>query len=178
MNFLGKLLVVLIAVMSIAFLGVAIVLYSTHNNWKVTIDEQQTTIADLSGELETLEKSYTQAARNLDLEIETAEQQVRKLERERVAIAARNEEKRAELETLQQQRRDTTTKIARTQVINRQLAEKNTSLRQDIASTLAATNTAFDKAVEATSDLHDAKIELETELERNAQLLEQLQGNF
>jgi chromosome segregation ATPase len=178
MNLLGKMLVVVITVMSIAFMGVAIALYSTHNNWKATIDDQQATIADLNADLERLQTAYKQNATNLNLEIETAEQQVRKLERERVAIAGRNEAMRSEIETLKQERRDTTTAIANTQAAIQRLAEENAQIEQSIARTQVATNTAFDKAVDATSELHEAKIKLETELERNAQLLEQVQGNF
>lgn len=176
MNLIGKILVVIVTVMSIAFLGVAISLYATHNNWKATIEEQTAKIAELNTQLESLQTQYAQYDQNLDLELSAAEQQIRKLERERVALVSRNEEIRAEIENLQQQRRDNTTVIAATQAKNAQLASQNDDLEQDIDRTLTAMNNAFQGAVEATSELHEAKIKLETELERNAQLLEQVEG--
>ena len=177
MNLIGKFLVVLITVMSVAFLGIAISLFSTHHNWKATVDQQKATITELNADREALQTRYRQNVANLDLELDTAEQQVRKLERERVALFTQNESVNSEIDTLKQQRRDTTMAIAQTQTENKTLGERNDSLKQDIATTQTAMNTAFDQAVEATSELHEAKMQLEIELERNAQLLEQVQGN-
>lgn len=178
MNLIGKILVVVITVMSISFMAVAFALYSTHTNWKAKIDDQTSTITELNTELETLETQYKRNVASLKLEIETAEQQVRKLERERVAIVAQNDDMRGKLESLKQDRRDVTAEIAKTQNTNKEIADKNIQLQQEIAATQTATDAAFTRAVEATSALHEAKMKLESELERNAQLLEQVQGNL
>ncbi len=178
MNFIGKLLVVAITVTSVAFLGVAIVLYSSHHNWKATVDEQKATITSLRAEMGTLETKYKQDVRDLDLEIEAAEYQVRKLERERVALVARNAGAKGEIVSLNQVRRDTIKDIAQTQTRNQAIASRNAEIEQEIQSSQEATNAAFEAAVTATSELHGAKAKLEIELERNAQLLEQTQGNL
>lgn len=177
MNLLGKIMVVLVALMSISFLGVATAIFATHKNWSATMQEQNAEITELRADLDTLQTDYKRVERNLALEIETAEQQAVKLERDRVALANRNAAKQAEIENLRQQGRDLTTALAGTQAKNKQLAETNAELQQDITSTMQATDAAFDATVEATSKLHEAKMMLETELERNAQLIEQAGGN-
>lgn len=177
MNLLGKILVVLVALMSIAFLGVATAVFATHKNWSATIQEQNTQITELRTNLEELETDYKRVESNLDLELETAQQQVLKLESERVALIKRNAAALAQINDLGQKRRDLTNAVASTQVKNKQLAEENAQLHEEIASTMQATNAAFDATVEATSQLHEAKMKLEVELERNAQLVEQAGGN-
>ncbi|MCO6046988.1 hypothetical protein NG895_24070 [Aeoliella sp. ICT_H6.2] len=177
MNLLGKILVVLVTLMSIAFLGVATAVFATHKNWSATMTNQNTQITQLRQDLETLETDYKRLESNLELEIDTAQQQVIKLENERAALANRNAAAQAQIDDLRQQRRDLTTAVASTQAKNKQLAETNAQLQQDIAGTMQATNAAFDETVRATSQLHEAKMMLETELERNAQLVEQAGGN-
>lgn len=174
MNLIGKILVVLVMLMSVSFLGVAIVVFSSHTNWKAKIDAQKEQIAELDASLEKLKTQYKVTDSSLQLEIESAEQQVLKLERERVALAARNMNAQAEIDALKQKRRELTADVASTQAAVEQLANENRKLQQDIGSNIEATNSTFTSAVEATSELHEAKMKLETQLERNAQLVEQV----
>src|SRR3972149_2988468 len=57
-------------------------------------------------------------------EVETAQQQVRKLEAERVALVDRNAAVQTELDQLKAERRDATAAVAATQVNNQRLAEE------------------------------------------------------
>ena len=175
-NFLGKMFAVLVTVMSIVFLGAAIAVFVSHKNWKATIDEQNARIQELQAQQDTFTTQYKLNNANLQLELASAENQIVKLERERVDLMQRNEQVDQQLSDLKQQRRDLTTSIAQTQERNSELVTKNDQLQQDIAATQEAMGTAFDQAVRATSELHDAKLKLETELERNAQLVEQAGG--
>lgn len=177
MNLLGKILVVLVALASIMFLGVSIAVFTTHKDWETTVKDQQTEIQELNAEKEKLSDAYKRYVSNLQLEIDSAEQQVLKLENERAALATRNQEVQAELDRLKQARRDLTAEVASVQDANKRIAEENQQLEQNIESNQQAINQAFDSTVAATSDLHEAKVKLEIELERNAQLVEQVGGN-
>lgn len=174
MNLFGKILVVLVMLLSVAFLGVAIAVFSSHTNWKAKIDAQKEQITELTADLDTLQTQYKVTDSNLQLEIEAAQHQALKLERERVALAGRNANAQSEIDTLKQERRDLTKAVADTQDTVKQLAGENRKLQQDIESNIEATNTAFTSSVEATSELHEAKMKLETQLERSAQLVEQV----
>ncbi|WP_442483802.1 hypothetical protein [Aeoliella sp. SH292] len=176
MNLLGKILVVLVTLLAIGFLAVAITVFTTHKNWHAEIVGQNTQIATLNAQLERLKSDYKQTEGNLELELESAENQVVKLENERVALAQRNEQAQAQIDELAQQRRDLTTAVAQVQAINQRLGEENQQLQQTIASTLQATDAAFNETVKSTSELHEAKVMLESQLERNAQLVEQVGG--
>lgn len=195
MNLLGKILVVLVSLASIMFLGVSIAVFTTHKNWDVTVKDQQAEIQELNAETEKLSEAYKRYVSSLEQEIEAAQQQVIKLENERATLEARNNEVQAELERLRQTRRDLTSEVASVQASITQLIGRNEKpeaedpkdrpeqlgeidrLEREIDSNQQAINKAFDRAVAATSELHEAKIKLEIELERNAQLVEQVGGN-
>lgn len=177
MNLLGKILVVLVTLLAIGFLAVAITVFTTHKNWHAEIVGQNTRITELNAKLDRLKADYKRSEGNLDMELQTAEQQVIKLENERVALAQRNQQAQEQIDELKQQRRDLTTAVAEVQATNQRLGEENDKLQQDIASTLQVTDTAFNEAVRSTSELHEAKVMLESQLERNAQLVEQVGGN-
>jgi chromosome segregation ATPase len=177
MNLFGKILVVLVTLLAIGFLAVAITAFTTHKNWHADIVGQNTQITALNAQLERLKSDYKRSEGNLELELESAQNQVIKLENERVALAQRNEQAQSQIDELAQQRRDLTTAVAQVQAINQRLGEENQQLQQTIASTLQATDAAFNETVKSTSELHEAKVMLESQLERNAQLVEQVGGN-
>lgn len=175
-NFLGKMLVVLVAIMSTMFLGVAIAVFSTHKNWDATIKEQDALKKKLNEQQEQFATQYKLNDGNIQIELASAEYQVIKLERERINWVLRNQELEEQLAVLRQNKLDLTNNIDETQQKNKELLTKNQQLQDEIATTQKSIGVAFDETVRATSELHDAKLKLEVQLERNAQLVEQAGG--
>ena len=93
MNWLGKVFVVLILIMSLVFMGLAMAVYATHKNWKEIIDGTNGLAAQLQQAETTnnqLTEQHNRKVEELDAEIQAAEQRARQLEAERVALIARN----------------------------------------------------------------------------------------
>lgn len=173
MNLLGKIFVVMIVVMSLVFLGLAMAVYSAHRNWPAEVAGLRQQVTNTRAELEQQVSRYQQDAENLQLEKDTAEQQIRKLESERVALVSRLEDTQTEVNQLKQQNRDATTAVAATQQVNQKIAEENQVLQQNIIATQEAADRAFDQTVQATGELHEATIQVQNLIERNQQLTEQ-----
>ncbi|MGI9455677.1 MAG: hypothetical protein ACR2NU_03900, partial [Aeoliella sp.] len=176
MNLIGKIFVVIIVVLSVLFMGLSMAVYSTHKNWKAAVDTQKTEIDKIKNEYEQYKSQYGLVESNLRLEIDSAEQQVSKLESERVLRETQNVEIQEELKKLKEASRDATAAVASTQENNAQLARKNAGLQTDIITAQEASDAAFAKTLDATSKLHDAAIKLNAELERNAELTGQIAG--
>lgn len=176
MNLIGKIFVVIILLLSVLFMGLAMAVYATHKNWKATVDAQKTQIQTLTADKQKLQSEYDLTSSELQREIDSAEQQVRKLESERVALNSLNESIQEELGALKQERREATSAVSATQANNERLAKENMGLQQEIIAAQQAADEAFKKTVTATSELHDTANKLSSEIERNAQLTEQVAG--
>lgn len=174
MNLIGKIFVVIIVVLSVLFMGLSMAVYSTHKNWYAAVQNQRQQLQDLQTELDRLKSQYQLVESNLQLEIDSAQQQIRKLESERVALVARNEDIQTAVNQLKQEQRDATQAVASTQANNAQLAQQNVELQQNIIAAQEAADRAFSTVVDKTSELHDTATKLNTELERNAQLTQQV----
>lgn len=173
MNLLGKIFVVMIVIFSVLFMGLAMAVYSAHKNWPNQVATLQSDLSRVRSELEQQRSRYEQASSNLNLEKEAAEQQIRKLETERVAQLSRLDDIQTEVNQLKQQNRDSTAAVSATQQVSAELAKENFGLQRDIIATQEAADDAFDKVVQATSELHDAANQLALEIERNQQLTQQ-----
>ena len=118
MNLLGKIFVVLIVVMSLVFMTLALAVYATHKNWKDIVEGPNGLQAQLDTaqtELDQTKTDYNRLESQLKGEVESAQQQVRKLEAERVALVDRNAAVQTELDQLKAERRDATAAVAATQ---------------------------------------------------------------
>ena len=179
MNWLGKVFVVLILVMSLVFMGLAMAVYATHKNWKDIIEGPSGLRAQLDQarqENEQLKTLHNRKVEELAAEIEAAEQQVRKLETEREALASRNVEIQAELDRLNQDIREATAAVASTQANNDRLAAEATALRQQIRTAQQARDAAFRETLAATEQLHQVAGQYEIARERLEQLTQQVAG--
>ena len=158
MNLLGKIFVVLIAVMSLVFMTLALAVYATHKNWKDIVNGPtglQSQLQLKTTEFDQLKNDYNRLESQLKGEVESAQLQVRKLEAERG---------------------DATAAVAATQQNNQRLAEEVTGLREDIRTNQQARDQAFATTLQATEDLHQTKGQLDSTVERNRQLTSQVSG--
>ena len=177
MNLLGKIFVVLITVLSIVFMTLAMMVYATHKNWRDVVkgpNGLEAKLAQATTEYSQLQNQYNRLESQLKAESEAALQQVRKLESERVALVERNAAIQTELDEERRTRRDHTAAVAATQQNNQRLAEEVANLRDDIRNNQQARDTAFATSLEATEELHQAKGQLDSTLERTRQLTSQV----
>ena len=133
MNWLGKVFVVVILIMSLVFMGLAMAVYATHKNWKTVSENfEQASSRNRKAERQALEPTHNRRVEDLEREKTTAKQQAAKLEAERVSLAERNAQIQTELDGLKQNQREHIAAVASTQKINQALAGEVAELRQKI----------------------------------------------
>jgi len=176
MNWLGKVFVVVILIMSLVFMGLAMAVYATHKNWQqVSLDLNKKLVA-AQAENAKLQTEHNRRVEDLEREKTAAEQQAAKLDAERVSLAERNALIQAERDNLVQNQRDHIAAVAATQKINEGLATEVTGLRQQIRTAQQDRDRLFKTALDATEELHQAAGEYNTARERNEQLTKQTAG--
>jgi len=178
MNLLGKIFVVLIVVLSVVFMTLAMMVYATHRNWRDIVENPTTglkaKLAQSNRDYDTLKNQYNRLESQLKGEAEAALQQVRKLETELASKIELNKAIQIELDQEQLTRREHTEAIHDTQQINQRLADEVADRRDDIRANQQARDTAFAASLKATEELHQAKGQFESTLERNRQLTSQV----
>jgi chemotaxis protein histidine kinase CheA len=182
MNWLGKVFVVLILIMSLVFMGLAMAVYATHRNWKDVIEGTpgspglRTRLQQAEQKNQELIAQHNRKVEELEGEREAAEQQVRKLETERASLASRNQGIQAELDKLNQDIAQATAAVAATQANNDKLAAEVTNLRQQIRTAQQARDAAFKETLASTERLHQLIGDYEIAQERLQQLTQQVAG--
>ncbi len=184
MNSLGKLLVIMILVMSVVFMGFAITVYSTHRNWRelVTNDKPgpgkplglQRQLADLrtknnelQGQLETLNKEITdergahqKSLAELQTTLTTLKQEYDKQVAEHAALVEGERQAVAATEAAHK-----TLEALRGEV---------TKIRGDILTVQKEKEDEFNRAVKLSDDLNQSKAASDLLKKRNVQLTDQL----
>jgi hypothetical protein len=176
MNWLGKVFVVVILIMSLVFMGLALAVYATHKNWQQVSLDLNKKLQAAQADNAKLQTEHNRRVEDLEREKTIAEQQVAKLDAERVSLAERNTTIQAQLDNLQQNQREHIAAFDATQKINVGLAGEVTGLRNTIRTTIEARDSLFKKALDATEELHKAAGEYNTTRERNEQLTKQTAG--
>ena len=174
MNFFEKILTGLICIVSLFLMWVSIMVYATHKNWKEDatalksqLDQATTTNQQLQSERRSLESQ-------LKAEVEAAQQEVRKLESERVALMTQNTTIQSELDQLRQKERANTAAVASTQSNNEKLTAEVEALRKQIRENQQSRDNAFATMIKATDELHQAQSQVSSLKERNVQLVTDL----
>ena len=176
MNWLGKVFVVVILIMSLVFMGLAMAVFATHKNWQQASETLKKKLTDSQSENARLQTEHNRRVEELEREKTAAEQQGAKSEAERVSLAERLTQMQTELDSLKQNQRDHIAAVASTQKINEGLAGEVTELRSRIRNTMQDRDKLFKTALDATEELHKANGEYNTARERNEQLTKQTAG--
>lgn len=178
MNFVGKLFVTLILVMSVSFMAIGLGVNRTHRDLKAEADRLREDVTEAKTRYQDEQTGLVNRHRRLDaalqLEQQAALDQLLKLEREFVTLRHRNAALADELDTLRDQRGEATARVADAQQGNLQLAADVSQLRTDIQQNDEARQQAFDKALEDTETLHQLQGQLERTLERRRDLRQDL----
>ncbi len=173
MNWLGKVFVVVILIMSLVFMGLAMAVFATHKNWQQVSVDLKKKLTDSQSENARLQTEHNRRVEELEREKVAAEQQGAKSEAERVSLAERLALLQTELDDLKQKQRQHIAAVASTQKINEGLATEVTGLRAAIRNTMQDRDKLFKTALDATEELHKANNEYNTARERNEQLTKQ-----
>jgi hypothetical protein len=176
MNWLGKVFVVVILIMSLVFMGLALAVYATHKNWQQVSTDLKKKLTDAQAENARLQTEHNRRVEDLQREKTIAEQQLAKLDTERVSLAERNTLIQAELDGLKQNQRDHIAAFASTQKLNEGLTADVTDLRNRIKTAQTDRDKLFKTALDATEELHKAAGEYNAARERNEQLTKQTAG--
>lgn len=176
MNWLGKVFVVLILLMSVIFMALSMAVYATHKNWKTVADNLQTQLQTAEARNQQLETEHNRRVEELELEKSSALQQVQKLETERVGLIDRNAQIQTELDNLRANERSQLATMTATQELNKALSGDVTNLRQQIREEQQARDAAVAATLTATENLHQLKSDYETARQRTQQLTSQVTG--
>jgi hypothetical protein len=176
MNWLGKVFVVIILIMSLVFMGLAMAVYATHKNWQqvsVALKEKLTAAQADNAKLQT---EHNRKVEDLERDKAIAQQQSAKAESERDSLDQRLKLIQAERDGLVQNQREHIAAVASTQKINEGLAADVTGLRTQIRTAIDARDKLFKSALDATEELHKVNGSYNEARERNEQLLKQNAG--
>jgi DNA repair exonuclease SbcCD ATPase subunit len=174
MNFIGKIFVVLIFVMSLVFMSFAIAVYGTHQNWKEEAEKQQNLVNIARGELTKAEEEKTKLEADLHLQIDAREQALAKLETERKELAAQREELVKERDALLIKDKEAVVALKAAQQNLARLTDEVEGLRGEIRDAQGQRDKHFDRVVELTDQIHQAQGEVGRLEERRIQLAAQL----
>ena len=150
MNLIGKILVLLIVIMSIVFMGLAMTVYSSHENWRDQAQSLNKKLAESRAQLNQAKDAFDRMESKLSGDLEAIQQQIRKLESERTMLVDRNVGIQAELDQLKQQSRDRIAAVAATQQNNDRLVKEVTEQRQELRDNQQARDKDFGVMLDAT----------------------------
>lgn len=174
MNFFGKILTVLVFIASILLMWTALMVYSTHRNWKEDYDALKVQLDSARVQNEQLTSQKNNLESQLTAEAEFAKQEASKLATEREQLVAQNTEIQRQLDQLLQLERSNTAAVASTQANNEKLTGEVGALREEILTNQSERDRSFTTALKATDDLHQAGNELTVLRERNTQLAKEV----
>ena len=176
MNLIGKLLVVVIFLLTGLFVVLAMGVYSTQKNWRDAYQASQKTLQQKNVDYEQLDSASKLMESNLKRDLAAANQRLTLVETERAALVTSNENLQAEVNGLKQDSRDATTAVASTQDNAERLTSENVVLQKDIIAAQQAADQSFTATVAATSRLHDSEVKLASATETLGDLTEQVAG--
>jgi hypothetical protein len=176
MNWLGKVFVVVILIMSLVFMGLAMAVYATHKNWRTVSENLNKKLTQANTDNAAFKTEHNRQVETLEKERTAAEQQAVKAEAERVSLNDRLAIAQTELESLRQNQREHIAALDSTQKINKGLGDQVVSLRKEIRDAQQKRDAFFKTALDATEELHQAAGEYNTTRERSEQLTKQVAG--
>ncbi|MEX0676039.1 MAG: hypothetical protein WD063_03120 [Pirellulales bacterium] len=174
MNFIGRIFVVLIFVMSLVFMSFAVAVYGTHQNWKAEVEKQKELVRIAREKLDEAETEKKKIEADLTREINAREQALAKLETERKGLATQRDELAKERDALFIKDQEAVVALKAAQQNLERLTNEVEGLRKEIRLAQDERDKAFDRTVELTDQIHQEQGEVKRLEERNIQLAAQL----
>lgn len=174
MNLVGKIFVVLILVMSVVFMSFAVMVYSTHQNWKEKAEAEAQRVSNLQATVAEREAEKAQLEAELTKELNAREQALAKLETERAELATQREELVKQRDELLVKDKAAVAALDAAQQNLARLTAEVDGLRKEIRDTQADRDKHFERAVALMDQIHQAEGEVKRLEERRIQLASQL----
>lgn len=171
MNFLGKVFVVSLAIMSFVFMGLAMAVYSTHHDWKAKEATARQQLTAAKARYDKLQRESNALESQLRAEKDSAVQSIRKLESESVRLAEDNAAKQRQIDELNAEHRKNVASVTATVESANKLTSEIEELRVALSQSRLQTDNSFDVALEATEELQALRNDLETATERTRDLV-------
>jgi hypothetical protein len=188
MNLVGKILIVLICVMSLFFMGITVAVYATHKNWKNVVKNPATGLEvklqqaeDRNDQLKTeadrlkedklaLQHFKQQAVAKLELELANTEQQRDDQQRQLTNVVGERDKYLAELKVAQEETSRLRLEILGVDDTGNKVAP---GLREEVRTAEAERDKASAELVQKLDELHQAQNDFEALEERSKSLAEQ-----
>ncbi len=174
MNLIGKIFTVCISIAAICVMAISMLVYTNHRNWQAEAEKLTAQLNEATSKNEQLESSYRSLESQLTAEVEASQQEVRKLESERVTLISLNTANQTELDQLRQQERASIAAVASTQQNNEKLTAEVDVLRTEIRENQQARDEAVAITIRSTDELHQVQGRLTAINERHLQLAQEL----
>lgn len=171
MNFLGKILTVLIFVMSIAFLMFAVTIFQTHRNWMEVALKNKKKIEELTQNNQLLQNEIQFAKDRLAMETVARRFALAALQTKVDQVESQYKKREQEYATLQQQAGRMATQIDSNSKTLAATLDANGKLRTDLRDAQQNRDQSFDRVVQLTDLLNQAQGNLSTLEEMQQQLL-------
>ena len=168
MNLVGKILTVLIFVMSLCFMMMAVMVYSTHVNWRDKVMAKggpgqkpglKFLLQDLNRERDDLQVQLKRATDTLEDEKLAKRDQVSKLENERDELKRERNQREIEVQVLNKTTAEAVVVMDRTHATLEDLRSEVVKLREDKRKAEEDRDTSFIRVVEKTDELHQLQNE-------------------
>jgi len=170
MNFVGKILTVLICVMSLVFMTMAIMLYATHTNWRNVVMRPQAAggqpkglkyqLDDLKTEKAELERKFENAKKELETERITKGDELTKLENTVTEFRDQRNKLEKQVQDLKTSQGEAVAAMNKTQETLKKLREEVENLRRDIRQAQQERDQSFEKAVALADQVHQREIDV------------------
>ncbi len=180
MNFVGKIFIVLITVMSFVFMAFALMVYAAHRNWKNAIESTEPGQIGWRMQLKTeKEKNETLLAEREKLKTEVAaerlaqRQVLAKLESQRDELVTKRDELQKERDALNLKDQESVAALDTAQNALQKLTKEVEGLRKEIRVAQEERDKQFKQVVATTDTIHQVSLELKVVKEREQQVAAQ-----
>lgn len=172
MNLVGKIFTVLILVMSILFMGFAMMVYATHKNWSEEASKLDNQLVALRSENNQLKDEITIHQNALSHERAARRTALARLESQVQEKQDQFEARNSQYTELLAKQRENTEKVVAAQRAVEQMAANVTKLEDEVRKARADRDTVFARVRELTDQMHQAE-GIKRRLERRYQELQE-----
>lgn len=182
MNLLGNIFIVLILLMSVLFMGFAVAVYATHQNWYEVVKGGapnrpglEKELAQTKAQRDEAETAKAEAQKQFATELGAKQQEVAKLTTENDALRREHDELVNAHAVLVTQARDATAAMQTTQNTLAAMRDELKTLRDDIRTAQTDRDDQFTKYIKLTDDFNQAQGELKRLTDQSFVLSEQIE---
>lgn len=159
MNLVGKILTVLIFVMSLIFATMALMVYATHTNWQEAVKKQSAELTELRQARDKLKEQMDQMEIDRQAEQKATTDQIAALETQVAKVTTERDAQAKEIQELNKSTAEAVAAMTATQATLADLRTEVGTLREDIRKARQDRDESFKKAVALADQAHQLQTE-------------------